>query len=131
MVILDTSIIIDHLRRPKSQSRLLKFATSNPKELLCLSVISLQELYEGQSTKISEREKDLLATIGPLKILAYTYDVAVLAGKIMRDLPRPIELADSAIAATAIINHASLFTLNPKDFSGILGLEFVGPQQQG
>lgn len=126
MVILDTNAIIDHLRQPKERdSHLVKIAKEKPKEALVISVISIQELYEGQSTKDEEKEQCLLATIAPLKILPYSYEVAQLAGKIARDLKRPIELADAAIAATAILNGACLFTLNKKDFQGIKGLEFV------
>lgn len=126
MVILDTNIIIDHLRRSKKrESSLVKIAKQRPKETLAISVISIQELYEGQSTRSEEKEEYLLATIAPLKILPYTYEVAQLSGLIARDLDRPIELADATIAATAIVNGAQLFTLNKKDFRGIEGLEFV------
>lgn len=122
MVILDTNIIIDHLRQPFSRSQLGRMVDNHPKEILCLSVISIQELYEGKSTKKDSLEKDLLATISPLKILPYTYDVAQFAGKILRDLSDPIEFADAAIAATAVINGMELFTLNTKDFKNIEGL---------
>lgn len=128
MVVLDTNIIIDHLRQPQSkQTLLLSLAKNKPKETLALSVISIQELYEGQSTKDKTREQALLATITPLKILPYTYEIAQLAGEIVRDLPAPIELADAAIAATAIYHGAILCTLNPKDFSTIKQLEFFNP----
>ena len=75
-------------------------------------------------------EQYLLATISPLKILPYTYEVAQLAGEIARDLEFPIELADAAIAATTILNGGTLLTLNKKDFSGIKELLIYGTQSQ-
>lgn len=124
MVILDTNIIIDHLRASAPrETALMKLVKNHPKASLSLSLISVQELYEGQSTLQEEREKDLLATISPLKLLPYTYEVAHLAGIIARDVNRPIELADAAIAATAILNQAELYTLNKKDFAEIPELE--------
>lgn len=125
MVILDTSVIIDHLRQSGSEkTHLMKIAQRIAKENLATSIISIQELYEGRSTRDDEKEEHLLATIAPLKVISYTYEIAQLAGEIARDLPRPIELADAAIAATAIVNGADLCTLNRKDFSGIPELEF-------
>jgi len=125
MVILDTNVIIDHLRRTNKDSSLVKIAKKIPKEALAISIISIQELYEGKSTKDNEREKYLLSTITPLRILAYTYEVAKYAGEIARDSINPIELADAAIAATAIINGYQLFTLNKKHFKGIKDLELI------
>ncbi|MGD9129674.1 MAG: PIN domain-containing protein [Candidatus Woesebacteria bacterium] len=126
MVIFDTNIIIDHLRiSGKKKSLLLQFAEKSPKESFAISMLTVQELYEGQSTRDSDKEAALLATISPLKILTYNYEIAKLAGKIARDLKRSIELADAAIAATVIMNNAELLTLNAKDFRGIKGLELV------
>lgn len=72
MVVLDTNIIIDHLRSPEGRETLLmKMAQKNTRENLAISVITVQELYEGQSTKEKEKENYLLATITPLKILSY------------------------------------------------------------
>ncbi len=124
MVVLDTNIIIDHLRQSKDKrSALIRLVEKKPKETLALSVVSVQELYEGKSTRSNSKEQFLLATIAPLKILPYTYKVAKLAGEIARDLARPIELADAAIAATTILNNAQLSTLNKKDFQKIKNLD--------
>lgn len=124
MVILDTSIIIDHLRQKTSKdTHLMRIAKLKPKEVLGLSVVSIQELYEGQSSRNKKQEEYLLATITPLRILAYTYEIAQLAGEIARDLSRSIEFADAAVAATTIIYGAKLFTLNKKDFAEIKDLE--------
>lgn len=120
MVILDTNIIIDHLRSSsKTPSLLLKLSQTQPKETLAISIITIQELYSGQSTKNINKEKDLLAVISPLKILPFTFETAQLAGQITRDLPHDIELADAAIAASAIINNCPIFTLNTRDFASI------------
>lgn len=126
MVILDTNIVIDHLRQsPARPSRLLQFAKTHPKETLALSMISVQELYEGKSTQDPQKEQYLLATISPLKILPYTYEIAQLAGEIARDRKQTIELADAAIAATTILHGASLYTLDKQDFSGIPDLSLI------
>lgn len=124
MVILDTNIIIDHLRQTRGESYLKRLTNNHPEELLSLSVISIQELYQGQSSKNLSNEKSLLATISPLRILPYNFVVAQTAGALLRDLGRPIELADAAIAATTIINNGQLLTFNKKDFQGIKDLEF-------
>lgn len=124
MVILDTSIIIDHLRQTgKTTTALMRIARSVSKDDLALSVVAVQELYEGRSTQDRAKEEYLLATITPLKILPYTFEIAQQAGSIARDLERPIEFADAAIAATAIFYGAFLYTLNIKDFKGIPDLE--------
>lgn len=125
MVVLDTNVIVDHLRLADSKinSKLMEIVENNPKETLAISMVTIQELYEDKSTRDSQKEQYLLATISPLKILPYTYEIAQLAGEIARDLMRPIELADAAIAATAIVNRCVLFTLNKKDFEEIPQLQ--------
>lgn len=126
MILLDTNIIIDHLRQFKEKETILMgVSKKHSKEDLALSVISVQELYEGISTKEEDKEEYLLATITPLKILPYTYETAQLAGEIARDLKSPIEFADAAIAASAILCGGSLLTLNKKHFSGISELELM------
>jgi len=124
VVVLDTSIIIDHLRLPPGKDTHLKRAVrSEGKENLAIAMITVQELYEGKSTKDTQKEEYFLATISPLRLLPYTYEVAQLAGEIARDLSGPIQLADAAIAATAIVNGAELFTLDQNGFRGIKELE--------
>lgn len=123
MVVLDTNIIIDHLRLPKGvETNLLKITKSNPDDIFSVSVISVQELYQGKSSKKSKKENDIVAILGSLKILTYNFKTAKLAGEIIRDSTYPIGLADAAIAATAIINGAQLATLDKKDFSEIKDL---------
>ena len=124
MVVLDTNIIIDHLRQSPNKETLLKsIARKTQKEDLAISVLTVQELYEGKSTRDEEKEAYLLATIIPLRILPYTYEVAQLAGKIARDAKHPLEFSDAAIAATAITYGASLLTLNRQHFTSIPELE--------
>lgn len=124
---MDTNILIDHLRSlPKRKSILRQLVEKHSEEELAISVVSIQELYEGKSTRDPAREKDLLAIIAPLKLLSYELSVATLAGKIARDLSQPIELADAAIAATTLQNQAKLLTLNKKDFVDIPGLSLFG-----
>ncbi|MEK7534412.1 MAG: PIN domain-containing protein [Patescibacteria group bacterium] len=126
MIVLDTNIIIDHLRQSPNRQTYLKTLIKKFKEYnLAISIITIQEIYEGESTKERESEAKLLATISRLKILPYTFEVAQLAGEIARDLGKPIDLADAAIAATAIINGFQLFTLNKKHFEDIKGLEMI------
>jgi len=126
MVILDTSVIIDHLRRPAEESVLVKLYKKSTDQIFGISVVSVQELYEGKSTKDATKESQLLSVLGLLEVLPYNLEVAKLAGEIARDAKRPIELADAAIAATVILNEAELYTLNTKHFGVIPGLRMTG-----
>lgn len=126
MVILDTSVLIDYLRRPEGNgSPLQEFAQLPSKEKQAISILTIQELYAGKSSKELKKEQLFLEVVSSLEILPYTYNTARLAGEIVRDLGKPLGFPDAAIAATAILNKAQLFTLNKKDFQAVKGLRFL------
>lgn len=126
MVVLDTNIIIDHLRQsPKKQTYLKQLVKKYNEHNLFISVITIQEIYEGKSIAEKDKEEKFLSTISYLKILPYTFEVAQFAGEIARDSSNAMDLADAAIAATAIINGYSLCTKNKKDFINIKNLQLV------
>lgn len=128
MVILDTNIIIDHLRQREKTTRLRRIAISAPEENLRLSIISIQELYVGLSTRGRLEEQVLQMTIQAFEILPYTYEIAKQAGELMRDSQSLLKFADAAIAATAITHGALLYTLNRRHFAPVPGLElYEGP----
>ena len=124
MVIFDTNIIIDHLRSPK-HSIFWELSRELYLDEIGISVISVQELYGGQSTKLKKDEETMLSTISALKFLDYSYEIAELAGKIRRNRDTFIEFPDAAIAATCIANDAKLATLNQKHFKGIKDLKLA------
>lgn len=126
MVILDTSVLIDFLRRPEDENPpLIQFSRLHPTEKTAISILTIQELYSGKSSRESNKEQLFLKVVNKCEILPYTLEVAKLAGEIVRDLGRTLGFPDIAVAATAILNKASLFTLNKKDFKGIKGLKLI------
>lgn len=121
MVILDTNIIIDYLRQSnKVDTEFEKILSKISKSELGLSLISIQELFAGKSSK--KDEESIMTLVLPLKTFPYSFEIAKKAGEIVRDTDSNITFADAAIAATAMVNGASLLTLNKKDFQGIEGL---------
>lgn len=126
MVIVDTNIIIDHVRQKQNHDTVfLQIAEQYGNDNLAISVVSVQELYAGKSTRKDKEERLLLTIILSMRILPYSFQVAQTAGKLVRDLGRQIEFPDAAIAATAILNGGKLVTLNKKDFKGINNLELI------
>lgn len=126
MVVLDTNIVIDHLRcRGKKKSALDRLNEQFSRDEMGISMVTIQELYEGGSTLNPDREEELVVLVGSLKIFPYSYEVAKKSGEMARDLERkrPIEIPDAAIAATCLVNHCQLATFDKKDFIGIEGLE--------
>ncbi len=126
MVVIDTNIIIDHLRQKEAPDSVLSrlFHQIEPFEG-AITTLTIQELFAGQSTKEKGVQEWILGIINPYRILPYTFEVAKLAGEIERELARPIDTVDAAIAATAIINGLKLATLNQKDFAGIENLQLM------
>ena len=124
MVVIDTSVLIDHIRQKGKNSIFDRFAKDS-QDKFAISLLSVQELYEGKSTRHEEIESEIISLINSLEVLSYEFENAKLAGEIARDLGRSIDLADAAIAATAILNKAKLLTFNKKDFKGIKGLKLI------
>ncbi len=123
MVVVDTNIIIDHLRQKSPDNSPLntlikKLGSDN----VAISILSIQELYEGKSMMDTEKEQIMLSTIEKIAIFPYSFDVAKKAGELARAV-KAIEFPDAAIAATAMVNGAELATLNKKDFEGIAELK--------
>lgn len=126
MVVLDTSILIDALRQFKGHDPILReFIGLDSEDDLAISVLTIQELYAGKSSKDLKKEKLILAVISSLETLPYTYEVAKLAGEIARDADKSLGFQDAAIAAAAILNKAKLLTLNKKDFKEIKNLKLI------
>ncbi len=125
MVVIDTNIIIDHVRKTREDSYLMRLVKQLHKDEVGISLITLQELYQGTSTRSLHVVEVLSIILSPLTLLPYTYEIAKLAGAITRDSQQPVTFVDAAIAATAISNSCTLATLNPKDFAGITNLELV------
>ncbi len=105
------------------ESNLMKILKKEGRDSLHLSIISIQELYEGKSTRKEDKLQQMLSILAPLTLLNYTAEIAELAGIIARDLKNPIEFADVAIAATCVFNDSKLFTLNTSHFKNIPDLE--------
>lgn len=113
---LDTSIIIDFLRRKdKKQTYLYRIA----REDLYTSIVTHTELYAGKSVwenKIAREELEEL--FSSIDILPLEQEISQKAGRLKAYHPT-MTLLDCIIAATAIKHKLDLVTLNIKDFADI------------
>ena len=126
-VILDTNIIIDHLRNvPQATKQLQEIEDGNYSGLL--SVITITELLAAprMSGQRFETIKNLLALF---EIMPVDSQIAMLAGNLLSKYraSHGLEPMDAIISATALVNEAVLFTLNKKHFRFIEGLVTINP----
>jgi len=118
-LLLDTSVVIDFLRRAdKKQTLLYKLST----EQCALSFITHTELFAGKSVWESKKAKEELDTLfSGLTILPFDVAISEKAGSLKAAYDN-IDLLDCIIAATAFHHDMELATLNTKDFSPIVGI---------
>ena len=123
-VVLDTDIIIDHLRQEKggNSSSRLETVVAEKNIIPLISTVTVQELFAGQSSRKIKEEQKIRMVLNLFGILPLSMSIAETAGKIIRDAETVVQLADSSIAATAISENALLLTKNKKDFQKIKGL---------
>ena len=123
MIHLDTSSLIAALSGPRSHAPVLRRYVSDG-ERLGVSTIVLYEWWRGPRTA---EELDAQEVILPARTACqFGVAEAALAASIYRRLKRPRHReTDLAVAACAILQNAALWTLNPRDFSDIPGLELV------
>jgi len=120
-MVVDTSVIIEHLRAKNKLATTLYLLPDNSD--FFISSVSVYELYMGATTK--EKEKNAEDLMIDFKLLPFTDETAIKAAQIYRQLKKDnllIEFRDIFIAATCIVNDLPLITLNEKHFKRINGL---------
>lgn len=126
MVIIDTNLIIDHLRQQSSQDTILTtLSLKYPNGELTISAITIQEIFAGKSSLYKKPLEKIATTLSSLTIVDYSIEIARFAGTLVRDSKKNLQFADAALAATTIHYDAHLATLNTKDFLGIPHLNFL------
>lgn len=119
-IVVDSSILIDHLR---GGMHWLTFLESvDPQDTLFLPTIVLFELYAGQSSIDDRVRQQIVRLLMKLQKVDLTDDIAQRAGELYRDVHIKLQAPDYIIAASALMLGAQVLTLNRKHFSQIPGL---------
>jgi tRNA(fMet)-specific endonuclease VapC len=117
-ILIDTSVIIDHLRKKnKKKSRLFDVIENCD---LFVSTITIYELFAGATDE--RKRKDINDFLTLAEILPFTRETAERAGDIylaLRNRNELIDVQDIFIGASALIHHLPLMTLNVKHFNRI------------
>jgi predicted nucleic acid-binding protein len=122
---LDTSLLIDALTGPKRSAPALRAAIGGG-ERMAVSTIVLFEWLRGPRIRAELDAQDALLP----RETAIPFDAAAArrAADLYASLRRPRgREIDLAIAACALVHHASLWTLNRGDFGDIPGLTLYEP----
>lgn len=120
-ILVDTSIIIEHLRKQNRRKSILYDMVGD--YVLYIATIVEFELYAGAVD--TQKQQDIAEIVSWCNVLPFTTDVARTAATIFRDLRTAnqlIEIRDIFIAATALTYDLSLVTLNLSHFNRIDGL---------
>lgn len=118
---IDTSILIDEIRRGSDLWVKIKKLAKQEKVVLMSSVVVLSELWAGQSMNKENSQSIVNNLVEIISFVEVDSNLAKMAGEIIRK-HKTIGF-DSVIAATCINYNGELVTLNKKHFEGINGLK--------
>lgn len=127
-VLIDTSIIIEHLRK-QNKSKSILYNIVNGHDLYLSTMVEF-ELYIGATDP--QKRREIQEVLAWCIVLPLTSDVAQSAATIYQQLRTKnqlIEIRDILIAATALVHNLPLMTLNTGHFNRIIGLSFMSPPQ--
>lgn len=121
-LVIDTSVLIDHLRGFEPATRFLETAVRSGAQSM-VSVITEMELFAGQSMAEEAKERAVRELLGLFLVVPVTSPVARRAGQLLRlHRPQGLTPADALIAATALEEKAILVSRNTRHFKMIDGL---------
>ncbi len=133
-IVLDTSILVDHLRNQGDGKSLLA-RLEGASELATTTVCAFELYYGAFKSKETGRNlasaKGLLST---LELLNLSGQSCENAGRILTDLEaegNPIDLRDLLIGSIAIAEGYAVLTKNRRDFDKIVGLMVLEPKDIG
>ena len=120
-LIIDSSVLIDHLRGGKTSTLFFQKAEAAQAELFIPTIVVF-ELFSGQSTKNQQVSVKISKLIEQFKRIDLNEKIAITAGELYRDLNKNIDPEDCIIASSALTVGASVATLNKKHFTQIPNL---------
>ena len=121
--LVDTNILIDHLRGVSKATTFLRQARTSG--TLWLSAITVAEVYAGQGTRQSKLAAKVSRLLNLFRIAYVDGSVGRLGGEIARDCGTA--LPDALIAATAVRKGLVLATRNTSHFANIPNLNVQAP----
>ena len=123
MIILDTSVLVEALGAGGALRGALRDALARGERVLLPALV----LYEwARGPRLLEELRAQEALLPSKDALAFGADEARVAAALYRSLPRARgREVDLAIAATALVWQAPLWTLNLEDFADVPGLELI------
>lgn len=119
--LVDTSILIDFLRKKRKDKALLW--TIRASDECFISSVTLFELYSGAKTP--RHREDIRRITKWLHSIPFDDDIASIAASIFQDLRQRnvvLEFRDIFIAATANVHRLQIATLNTDHFARVSGL---------
>lgn len=123
MIHLDTCVLVDALTGPRRSAPALRAVIADG-ERISFSTLVLYEWLRGPRRAEELRAQEAL--FPGVEAAAFGTPEAALASELYRQVRRPRgREIDLAIAATAILAEAALWTLNPRDFADIPRLRLV------
>jgi len=123
-VILDTDILVDHLRGYEPARRFLKKIEGGQIQAY-VSVLTRAELFSGRGVGEVAGERKVRELLDVMKQVDLTAEIAEKAGEFSREFG--CRLIDSIIAATAFFQGLPIHTRNVKHFRSIKGIKVVKP----
>jgi len=132
--LLDTNVISE-MQKTNCSENVKSFINTMDWEDLYLPAITLGELSYGiEKLPHSKKKHDLsiwLYTQLPQwfngRIVTFDAEVMLEWGKIRAAVERSLPVADTLIAAAAIVHHMFIVTRNTKDFEDIEGINLLNP----
>lgn len=122
-ILIDTSILIDHLRKTKKDETLFYKHLSSHQYFI--SSITAFEFLIGSTPKNRQFTESLLTELPILPFDSACVKTAATIYKQLKSQNRLISLPDIFIGATSIAHDLPLLTLNEKHFSRIENMKMV------
>ncbi len=124
-ILVDTSVLIDFLRK-KNKEKSLLWELREEYSYVAISAISVFELFAGATDE--QKVKDVEVLLKWLDIITFTEEIAKVCGELLIEMKKSnklIEYRDLFIGASAIFHDLKLATLNIKHFDRIPQLEII------
>lgn len=136
MIILDTNVVSERFK-PEPHKRVLHWLDSVGRAEAAITTMTIAEMWSGAAdldkgrkrTKLEALIQNMVEVTFQDRIEDFDRAAAAAYGTVTRtrrDMGRPIQVLDAAIAAICIARSASLATRNTRDFDG-LGITLINP----